>query len=179
MISGQIRELLLTDELQLGSRLNQAVHHGHRAEFSLLLSMLCADVPEWPQFALADKPLMKKSDVDLRREFGLANPVPLRGAGITAERAKEYSDLTSQGLTSSVRLMELLQPKPLCQPDSTGGLGQEVLDNISLKKRLQWMEQLTKAVPKPVKYEQVSMNQVIEGFDYSKDLKLHKLDMVA
>ncbi|MCE2593514.1 hypothetical protein K6Y31_01620 [Motilimonas cestriensis] len=179
MISGQIRQHLLTDELQLGQSLNQAIHHGHRAQFSLLLSMLCADVPELPQFGLADKPMMKKPEADLRAEFGLGKPVPIRGPGISADRAKSFSELTAQGLNASVRLQQLLQPTPLCQNDPTGGLGQEVLDNVSLKARLQWMEKLNKIVPEPVKYDDISMNQIIEGFDYNKELKLNKLDLVA
>lgn len=179
MISGQIRQLLLTDELQLGQSLNHAIHQGHRAQFSLLLSMLCADVPDLPQFGLADKPMMKKSELDLRTQFGLAKPVPLRGPGISADRAKTFAELTAQGLNASVRLQQLLQPTPLCQNDATGGLGQDVLDNVSLKTRLQWMEKLNKTRPEPIKYADINMNQIVEGFDYTKELKLHKLDMVA
>lgn len=179
MISGQIRQSLLTDELQLGQDLNNAVASGDRAHFSLLLNLLCADVTELPQFALADKPEMQKSERDLRAQFELREPVPLRGQVMTSEQARGLGECTQAGLNDTVRLQHLLQPEPLCGLDETGGVDSAVLDNISLKKRLQYFEQLQGIKPEPVEYGKVSMNQVIEGFDYGKEVGLSTFSQVA
>jgi len=47
-----LKSEILLHELQLGEQLNESVHQARRADFSLMLAMLCDDVREQSQFIL-------------------------------------------------------------------------------------------------------------------------------
>ncbi|MCL1142503.1 VC2046/SO_2500 family protein [Shewanella gaetbuli] len=67
-------ESILVNELQLGSRLNNAVENQRRGEFGLLLAMLSADSTDMAQFQL-DKALTL--DEKLYKQFELPKPITL------------------------------------------------------------------------------------------------------
>lgn len=68
MLTHEIRNQLLVDELQLGNRLNQDIQTSDHADFALLLAMLSHDVTDNPEFSSSESKL--KED-DLRKKFNL------------------------------------------------------------------------------------------------------------
>ena len=68
MLTHEIRNQLLVDELQLGNRLNQDIHTSDHADFALLLAMLSHDVTDNPEFSSSESKLKEE---DLRRKFNL------------------------------------------------------------------------------------------------------------
>ncbi len=179
MISSDIRQTILTDELQLGNRLNLAVKQGNRAEFSLLLSMLTADVLDFPEFALKEPQVTIPAEQNLRSEFSLRGPEVLRGKGISPEKAKAMSEQAHQLNMTAIRFEQAVNPEPLCNEQALGGVDADVLDNISLLAKLKHMEKVNKVAPEPAQLIQEKFNQVLEGFDYEKDLKVTYFNKVA
>lgn len=68
MLTHEIRNQLLVDELQLGTRLNQDIQTSDHAEFALLLAMLSHDVTDNPEFSSSESKLKEE---DLRKKFNL------------------------------------------------------------------------------------------------------------
>lgn len=68
MLTHEIRNQLLVDELQLGNRLNQDIQTSDHADFALLLAMLSHDVTDNPEFSFSESKLKEE---DLRRKFNL------------------------------------------------------------------------------------------------------------
>ena len=66
MLTSEIRNELLVDELQLGTRLNNDIQAQNRADFALMLAMLSQDVRDNPIFATKENPQKKE---DLRAKF--------------------------------------------------------------------------------------------------------------
>lgn len=58
----------LVNELQIGSRLNEAIEHNRRGEFGLLLAMLSSDTRDMAQFQFD---LELNTDQKLRKQFAL------------------------------------------------------------------------------------------------------------
>lgn len=50
MLTSDIRNEFLVDEMQLGSRLNEDIHSQNRADFALMLAMLSTDVIDHPLY---------------------------------------------------------------------------------------------------------------------------------
>lgn len=68
MLTHEIRNQLLVDELQLGNRLNQDIQTSDHADFALLLAMLSHDVTDNPEFSSSEAKLKEE---DLRKKFNL------------------------------------------------------------------------------------------------------------
>lgn len=68
MLTHEIRNQLLVDELQLGNRLNQDIQTSDHADFALLLAMLSHDVTDNPEFSSYESKLKEE---DLRKKFNL------------------------------------------------------------------------------------------------------------
>ena len=66
MLTPEIRNELLVDEMQLGQRLNEDVQTQNHADFALMLSMLSQDVTD--QAIFSDEK-QKVKEVDLRAKF--------------------------------------------------------------------------------------------------------------
>lgn len=111
MISESVRQQCLVDELQLGQGLNHALQQGHRAEFSLLLSLLSPDVQD--QAWVRDPPQPEISSVDWRRRFTLPPAKPLEADAASQERAVVLAEQLAAGGIAAVRLQEYMQPEPL------------------------------------------------------------------
>ena len=127
MLEGKLRDVMLVDELQLGSSLNHAVNSGSRAEFSLLLAMLSGDVCDAPQFSDPIKPATQKED--LRARFGLPPKQPCYAEEGDFERAGELSDALSQGGQQALGLLLCARQEPLC--DRERALAPEVYSSLS------------------------------------------------
>lgn len=68
MLTHEIRNQLLVDELQLGNRLNQDIQISDHADFALLLAMLSHDVTDNPEFSSSESKLKEEN---LRKKFNL------------------------------------------------------------------------------------------------------------
>ncbi len=111
MLTSEIRDSLLVDELQLGQTLNHAVHEGFAAQFHLLISMLSDDVRD--QAWVADPVAQEKQTEDLRKKFALGDPVRLQSGDGDAERGERLGDIFREGGIDAVRLEICLNPEPL------------------------------------------------------------------
>lgn len=60
MLTHEIRNQLLVDELQLGNRLNQDIQISDHADFALLLAMLSHDVTDNPEFSSSESKLKEE-----------------------------------------------------------------------------------------------------------------------
>lgn len=113
MLSREIRDLYLVDELQLHGRLNEALQEGSRAEFSLLLAMLSTDVTDQPVFKDPEKSLEKNTE-DLRARFGLGPGVSLYAKNPDDfERAQALTECFAAAGARAVNLQQCLHPDPL------------------------------------------------------------------
>ena len=68
MLTSNIRNQYLVDEMQLGERLNKDVHAGNHADFSLMLAMLSHDLTDHP---LYNPIVTEEKEVNLRKKFHL------------------------------------------------------------------------------------------------------------
>lgn len=127
MLEGKLRDVMLVDELQLGTSLNHAVNSGSRAEFGLLLAMLSDDVCDAPQFSDPMKPAPQKED--LRARFGLPPKQPCYAQEGDFERAGELADALSQGGQQALGLLLCARQEPLC--DRERALAPDVYSSLS------------------------------------------------
>ncbi|MGN0908925.1 MAG: VC2046/SO_2500 family protein [Succinivibrio sp.] len=127
MLEGKLRDVMLVDELQLGSSLNHAVNSGSRAEFSLLLAMLSEDVCDAPQFSDPIKTPARKED--LRARFGLPPKQPCYAAPGDFERAGELSEALGGGGRAALSLLLCARQEPLC--DRERQLSPDVYSSLS------------------------------------------------
>lgn len=110
MLTHEIRNQLLVDELQLGTRLNQDIQTSDHADFVLLLAMLSHDVTDKPEFSSSETNL--KED-DLRKKFNLL-PEQKKYAEISDfDRAQSITEQFSTDGMRQVFLSECLKAEPL------------------------------------------------------------------
>ena len=110
MLDNSVRDVYLVDEFQLGSKLNESLHAGHRSEFSLLLSLLSPDVLDAAQFY--DKNF-EPTDEDLREKFNLQPEIKKYADESDFAREAVLSDvLDNEGMTA-VHLYNALERCPL------------------------------------------------------------------
>ena len=124
-------------ELQLGEQLNESVHQARRADFSLMLAMLCDDVREQSQFVLP-KPDGNLTDIAdqtneaLRQHFDLPEQAPLALKNIEQINQYNQGQLIAENDLVSVHLSNALSPKPLTFRDDNRHIASNVLGNTSL-----------------------------------------------
>lgn len=111
MLHESIRSRFLADELQLRQSVNEAVHAGQGAYFSLLLALLSPDVldrvwikPDVP----SDSRKINRSD------WPVAPQIPLDLQEVSVEPDLLATQLHTGGMTS-VRWMTTVAPEPLCR----------------------------------------------------------------
>lgn len=128
---------ILLHELQLGEQLNESVHQARRADFSLMLAMLCDDVREHSQFVLPQTDVSAinesaQSSGALRKHFDLPEPAPL--ALRNFEQISQYneSQLITDNDLVSIQLSNALSPKPLAFRNDIQHIAKNILDNTSL-----------------------------------------------
>lgn len=132
----QASEILL-HELQLGEQLNESVHQSRRADFSLMLAMLCDDVREQSQFILpkADVNLAdesKENSQTLRKHFDLPEEAPLALKDVEQINQYNQSQLIADNALASIQLTNALTPKPLTFRDDNQHIASNILGNTSL-----------------------------------------------
>lgn len=122
---------MLINEWQLGSELNQALQHQHRADFQLWLSFLSVATEEQASFCLAD-PAATAKPVDLRQQLQLADlrDPALQPADIN-EMYHQGQALIQDGF-AALRLSMLLRPQPQVVRHDAKKLSADLLDNLSL-----------------------------------------------
>jgi hypothetical protein len=128
---------ILLHELQLGEQLNESVHQARRADFSLMLAMLCDDVREQSQFVL---PKAEESSADqsiqnnevLRQHFDLPKQAPLALKNIEQINQYNQGQLIADNDLVSVQLSNALSPKPLAFRDDNHHISSNILGNTSL-----------------------------------------------
>lgn len=125
---------LLTEELQLGVKLNQCVHSQRRHDFSLMLSMLVDDVRLHSQFRLplTDKATANITDESLRKKFSVPAKAPLALGSLNDINKFEQGQLLVEGQLASIRLADAFYPKALAFRDDDKHIPRQVMDNTSL-----------------------------------------------
>ena len=115
MISDEIRDVYLVDEMQLGQKLNESLQKGDQKDFSLMLAMLSPDVTD---AAWVRGPDEGQAPEDLREKFNL-QPEARKYAGEgDFDRSQEFSEMIHEAPNaevgrSQVFLAECLRPEPL------------------------------------------------------------------
>lgn len=150
---------ILLHELQLGEQLNESVHQARRADFSLMLAMLCDDVREHSQFILpqADASLSEQSaqtSQTLRKHFDLPEQAPLALKNIEQISQYNQSQLLADNDLASIQLGNALSPKPLTFRDDKQHIASNVLGNTSLTCQEKHLSQQTS----PVLNKPINMN---------------------
>ena len=131
-----VSEILL-HELQLGEQLNKSVHQARRADFSLMLAMLCDDVREQSQFILPKADISsveqsKQTNEALRKHFDLPEQAPLALKSIEQISQYNQSQLIANNDLVSIKLSNILSPKPLTFRDDNHYIDSNILGNTSL-----------------------------------------------
>jgi len=150
---------ILLHELQLGEQLNESVHQARRADFSLMLAMLCDDVREHSQFILpqADASTVEQSAQTtqaLRKHFDLPEKAPLALKNIEQISQYNQSQLLADNDLASIQLGNALSPKPLTFRDDKQHIASHVLGNTSLTCQEKHLSQQTS----PVLNKPINMN---------------------
>jgi len=128
---------ILLHELQLGEQLNESVHQARRADFSLMLAMLCDDVREQSQFTLPQTDVSsneqsKQTTQTLRKHFDIPEQAPLALKNIEQISQFNQSQLITDNDLVSFKLSNVLSPKPLTFRDDYQHIPSNVLGNTSL-----------------------------------------------
>mgnify|MGYP002700449642 CR=1 FL=1 len=128
---------ILLHELQLGEQLNESVHQARRADFSLMLAMLCDDVREQSQFILPKSELnsadlLVQNNEVLRQHFDLPEQAPLSLKNIEQISQYNQGQLVADNDLVSVQLSNALSPKPLAFRDDNHHITSNILGNTSL-----------------------------------------------
>lgn len=132
----QASEILL-HELQLGEQLNESVHQSRRADFSLMLAMLCDDVREQSQFILPKVDVnanghSKDNAKALRKHFDLPEQAPLALKSVEQINQYNQGQLVADNDLVSIQLSNALSPKPLTFRDDNKHIASNILGNTSL-----------------------------------------------
>jgi hypothetical protein len=177
LTSEVLKSEILLHELQLGEQLNQSVHQARRADFSLMLAMLCDDVREHSQFILpkaddssADQ--SKQTNQVLRKHFELPEKAPLALKNLEQISQYNQSQLIVDNDLVSIHLSNALSPKPLTFRDDYKHIASNILGNTSLT----CQEKHTNAQQSPVLNKRMNMNA--EGWLKAVQTSLVKSSLV-
>lgn len=170
------REILL-HELQLGEQLNKSVHQARRADFSLMLAMLCDDVREQSQFILPKEDVSsveqsKHTNEALRKYFDLPEQAPLALKSIEQISQFNQSQLIADNDLASIQLSNALSPKPLTFRDNNHHIDSKTLGNTSLTCQEKYACQQSS----PVLNKRIKMN--VEGWLKTVQTSLVKSSLV-
>ena len=137
MLSREIRNELLIDEMQIGERLNTSLQAKDRADFDLMLAMLSPDVTDAAGYSKPEK--LQPQEQDLRQRLGLQPPVRLYAKADDFARADNLKEIfSSEGITA-VFFRECLRPEPLntfnrdFPPEVVGNLSPLSQEKLRLK----------------------------------------------
>lgn len=148
-------QAILLHELQLGEQLNESVHQARRADFSLMLAMLCDDVREHSQFILPQSEdrsaeQSKQTNEALRKHFDLPEQAPLALKDLEQISQYNQGQLVAEDALASIKLSNALSPKPLTFRDDEKHIETNVLNNTSLTCQEKHLNQSTPVLNKRV-----------------------------
>ncbi len=175
MLTGEIRDNLLVDELQLGGQLNSAVHGGFSAQFNLMVSMLSDDVQD--QAWVADPAEPEEQDEDLRGHFELGEGIRLQSSDGDIERADVLGDYFRQGGMTAVHLLECMNPEPLTlrHPE----IPRTVMEQLSplQQEKIRYQNARGRLVRRAI--SAATPEQVLEVTGSSREMEAGRLEFVA
>ncbi len=124
----------LLHELQLGEQLNDSVHQARRADFSLMLAMLCDDVREQSQFVLPQQKLTEATleSSTLRKQFDLPEKAPLALKNLEQINQYNQAQHVVDSKLTTIHLSHAMQPKPLAFRDDPQYIESSVMENTTL-----------------------------------------------
>ncbi|OUR59807.1 hypothetical protein A9Q74_16130 [Colwellia sp. 39_35_sub15_T18] len=124
----------LLHELQLGEQLNESVHQARRADFSLMLAMLCDDVREQSQFVLPQQELTKTAldSCALRKQFELPEQAPLALKNLEQINQYNQAQYVDESKLTNIHLSNAMQPKPLAFRDDAQYIASSIMENTTL-----------------------------------------------
>ncbi|MGN1281381.1 MAG: VC2046/SO_2500 family protein [Succinivibrio sp.] len=165
MLTHELRNELLVDELQLGQRLNEDIQNQNHADFALVLAMLSQDVTDFPEFY--DK-TSKVKEEDLRRKFSLPPKSRDYAQSSDFSRADELTDQFATGGIRQVFLSDCLNRAPLVPFERT--YSPEVFSELSPLKQ----EKLRRLMNgKSLSYEKVK--ETGDGFDILDEINTSRM----
>lgn len=175
--SETLKSEILLHELQLGEQLNESVHQARRADFSLMLAMLCDDVREHSQFILPKTDVSsadqsKQNNQALRKHFELPEEAPLALKNIEQISQYNQGQLIADNDLVSIQLSNALSPKPLNFRDDKLHIASNILGNTSLT----CQEKYTNPQQSPVLNKRINMN--VEGWLKAVQTSLVKSSLV-
>lgn len=155
----------LIEEAQLGTRLNQHVHHNQRSDFALLLAMLTEDVRAFSQFNLPQTPSAEKkqNDIQLRRNFFLPEKQALALKNLEDIDKYAQASLANQGLLMTLKLQDCLQVKPIAFRDDKSHVPSVVMENTSLHCQIKHNKNSTKKLPDKRKFDAVGFLENVQN----------------
>jgi hypothetical protein len=167
MLTQTIREHFLVDELQLGQRLNDAVHQEQRSYFSLLLSMLSTDVLDQPEFS--SPTIEPVPEIDWRKRWDLPPAAVLDSSRCSADESYFRSVLLHEGGIEAVHLFNAAQPDPLSWRQFA--IPADVWNELPPLKQEKYRQQ------HQLDYQTFdetpdAMMQTLETFNYTQELKV-------
>ncbi|MCW8866463.1 MAG: VC2046/SO_2500 family protein [Colwellia sp.] len=138
----------LLHELQLGEQLNESVHQARRADFSLMLAMLCDDVREQSQFVLPHHEVDEKTlnTNVLRKRFDLPEQAPLALQKLEQINAFNQARDIKENNIENIHLTDALQPKALAFRDDAQHIASNIMGNTTLVCQAKHAEHKTDAV---------------------------------
>jgi len=149
----------LLHELQLGEQLNDCVHQSRRADFSLMLAMLCDDVREQSQFVLPQASAIDGTATDvkeqttntLRTYFDLPLEAPLALEHIEQIHQYNQASLIVDNDLPNLHLSNAIAPKPLAFRNDNKHINSNVIGNTSLVCQAKYAKnQLDECINKPL-----------------------------
>lgn len=111
MLENTVRDVYLVDEAQLGTRLNETLQSGARAEFDLLLALISQDVTDFP--AVSDPLPPGQEELNLRELFQVGKAAPFYAREEDFTTGAELAVLLKSGGMGALHLQQCLHPAPL------------------------------------------------------------------
>ncbi|WP_281072192.1 VC2046/SO_2500 family protein [Succinivibrio dextrinosolvens] len=167
MLTSNIRNQYLVDEMQLGERLNQDVHSNNHADFSLMLAMLSHDLTDHP---LYNPKVTEEKDVNLRKKFHLLPEQKKYAQTDDFDRAQFLSESFSSDGITQVFLAQCIRKEPLTPFQRE--LAPEVFGELPPLKQ----EKLRKEYEgKALSYEEI--HETGDGFDVLDEILASRIQL--
>ncbi|MCG6230588.1 VC2046/SO_2500 family protein [Vibrio furnissii] len=146
----------LINELQIGTGISQAVLHGRRADFSLMLALFSNDVRDTTPVEAIEQ--VETTEDVLRQRFELQAPQTLRSDQSSYQISARQAELFHQGGLASAKLSHYLTPEVLAYlPEDTQDLPEEVYLNLSGHERRHLAQKTPKTLLPSDLYPQLNM----------------------
>ena len=165
MLTPEIRNELLVDELQLGVRLNEDVQNKDHADFALLLAMISHDVIDNPLFNTEEK---TTKEVNLRAKFALPPEQKKYANNSDFYRAQAMTEAFAKDGLRQVFLAQCMQNEPLTTFERS--YSPEVFAQLTPLKQEKLRRQMQGAA---LTYEKI--HETGDGFDILDEINSSRL----